>query len=117
MSDSKRFDYERSDVGLHLVGWLAAGLATFVAVTPLVLPVMFPLSTKPMTPASRPALSSDAPPLDEAPRATLQTTRDGQAKIERGYGWTDKTRGEVRIPIDRAIDILLRKGLPGWPSP
>jgi len=117
MADSKRFDYERSDVGLRLVGCLAAGLATFVAVTPLLLPVMFPLSTKHITPASRPALSSDAPPLEVAPRATLQTTREGQAKIERGYSWTDRPRGEVRIPIDRAIELLLRKGLPGWPPP
>jgi hypothetical protein len=55
MADSKRFDYERSDVGLRLVGWLAGGLATFIAVTPLVLPAMFPLATKHTTPTSRPA--------------------------------------------------------------
>ena len=117
MADSKRFDYERSDVGVRLVGWLAGGLATFIAVTPLVLPAMFPLATKHTTPTSRPALSSDAPPLEVAPRATLQATREGQARIERGYGWAERRRGEVRIPIDRAMEILLRKGLPGWPSP
>ncbi len=117
MADSNRFDYERSDVGLRLVGWLAAGLATFVVVTPLVLPHLFPLSTKHITPASRPALSSNAPPLEVSPRATLQASREGQARIARTYGWTDHDRGEVRIPIDRAMEILLHKGLPGWPSP
>ncbi|MEK9284678.1 MULTISPECIES: hypothetical protein [unclassified Bradyrhizobium] len=117
MADGKRFDYERSDVGLRLVGWLAGGLATFVAVTPLVLPLMYPQSMKRITPASRPALSSNAPPLEVTPRDALQKSRQADEQIERGYGWADRNRGEVRIPIDRAVEILLRKGLPGWPSP
>ena len=116
MADMDHVDYERSDVGLRLVGWLAAGLATFIIITPLVLPFLFPLSSKHITPASRPAMSSNAPPLEVTPRATLQATRQGEAQIENGYGWADRSRGEVRIPIDRAVDILLRKGLPGWPS-
>lgn len=117
MADSNHVDYERSDVGLRLVGWLAAGLVTFVVVTLLVLPFLFPLSTKHITPASRPAMSSGAPPLEVDPRATLQATRQGNAQVERGYGWADRSRGEVRIPINRAVEMLLRKGLPGWPSP
>lgn len=117
MADSNRFDYERSDVGLRLAGWLAGGLATFVVVTPLVLPLLFPLSRKHITPTSRPALSSNAPPLAVTPQATLQKSREGQARIARTYGWADRARGEVRVPIDRAIEILLQKGLPGWPSP
>lgn len=116
MADINHVDYERSDVGIRLVGWLAAGLATFVVVTPLVLPILFPSSAKPITPASRPAIRSNAPPLEVNPQATLQATRQGEAQIERGYGWADRGRGQVRIPIDRAVDILLRKGLPGWPS-
>ena len=117
MADTNHVDYERSDVGLRLVGWLAGGLATFVLVTPLVLPFLFPLSTKHNTPASRPAMSSNAPPLEVTPRSSLQATRQGDMQIEHSYGWTDRSRGEVRIPIDLAVDILLRKGLPGWPSP
>jgi hypothetical protein len=29
-----------------------------------------------------------------------------------GYGWVDEERGIVRIPIDRAIDIVARRGQP-----
>ncbi|MBV8921141.1 hypothetical protein [Bradyrhizobium sp.] len=116
MAESKRFDYERSDVGIRLAGWLAAGLATFVVVTPLALPLMFPLSKKHVTPATRPALSSNAPPLEVAPRDTLEASRRDNAQSDRSYGWTDRNRGIVRVPIDRAVDLLLRKGLPGWPS-
>ena len=114
---SKRFDYERSDVPMRLVALLAIGLATFVVVTPLVLPLIFPQSFSHNSPASRPALSSTAPPLDIAPRQTLQLTQHDDTRLARSYGWTDRTRGIVRIPIDRAVELLLRKGLPGWPSP
>ncbi|MCK1478835.1 hypothetical protein ACVW1A_001478 [Bradyrhizobium sp. LB1.3] len=116
-AESKRFGYERSDVSMRLVVWLAAGLATFVVVTPLVLPLIFPQSRTRTTPASRPALSSNVPPLEVAPRKTLQIVRHDEEQLTRDYGWTDRSRGTVRIPVDRAIDILLRKGLPGWPSP
>ncbi len=28
------------------------------------------------------------------------------------YAWVDKDAGVVRIPVDRAIDLLAQKGLP-----
>ena len=28
------------------------------------------------------------------------------------YGWVDKNAGTVRIPIDRAKELLLERGLP-----
>lgn len=116
-ADGKRFDYERSDVPTRLVAWLATGLATFVVVTPLALPWIFPQTLSHTTLAARPALRSNAPPLEVAPRETLQIVREDDAQFERDYGWSDRKRGMVRIPIDRAIDLLLRRGLPGWPSP
>ena len=117
MVESKRFDFEQSDVPIRLVAWLAAGLASFIFVTPLALPLIFPQSLTHAMPTSRPALSSNAPPLDVAPRETLQRARRENAQFEHGYGWVDRNRGMVRIPVDRAVELLLRKGLPGWPSP
>jgi hypothetical protein len=32
------------------------------------------------------------------------------------YAWEDREAGTVRIPIDRAMDLLLQKGLPVLPS-
>lgn len=117
MADSKRFDYERWDVQNRLVAWIAAGLAIFVVVTPLTLPLMFPQSMKHATPAGRPALSSSAPPLEVAPLDRLQKSRRDETEIERSYGRVDHDRGIVRIPISRAVELILHKGLPGWPSP
>jgi hypothetical protein len=28
------------------------------------------------------------------------------------YGWIDRTAGVVRVPVDRAMDLLLQRGLP-----
>ena len=54
------------------------------------------------------------------PDLRLQTTapldlkryRDDQKKILAGYGWVDSQAGIVRIPVDRAMDLLLQKGYP-----
>ena len=32
------------------------------------------------------------------------------------YGWVDQNNGLVRIPVDRAMDIVLEKGLPTRPA-
>jgi hypothetical protein len=117
MADSKRFDYERSDVQIRLVGRLAGGLAAFILIVPLALPWMFPLSMKRITPASRPSLNSSAPPLEVDPRDNLKRSQQDDTQFASSYAWIDRERGIVRIPIDRAVNILLRKGLPGWPSP
>lgn len=117
MADGKRFDYERSDVRIRLAGRLAGGLAAFVLIVPLILPWMFPLSMQRTTPASRPALSSNAPPLEVDPRDSLERSQRGGVQFTSSYGWVDRQRGIVRIPIDRAVDLVLHRGLPGWPSP
>ncbi len=33
------------------------------------------------------------------------------------YGWVDRQNGVVHIPIDRAMDLLLQRGLPTRQSP
>ena len=37
-------------------------------------------------------------------------------RITDSYGWVDRDHGVVRIPVARAMERLLQKGLPGWPS-
>jgi hypothetical protein len=39
-----------------------------------------------------------------------------QQKALSNYAWEDRQAGTVRIPIDRAMDLLLEKGLPVLPS-
>jgi hypothetical protein len=42
----------------------------------------------------------------------LKQYQAAQGEILNSYGWVDQKAGIVRIPIDRAMDILLQKGLP-----
>jgi hypothetical protein len=42
----------------------------------------------------------------------LEQYKAAQEEILNNYGWVDQNAGIVRIPIDRAMDILVQKGLP-----
>ena len=55
------------------------------------------------------------PRLEEHPAAELQDVRSAEEQILNGYGWIDRDKGVVRIPIDRAMDILAQRGLPARP--
>jgi hypothetical protein len=46
----------------------------------------------------------NAPPQPEVPRSPPESLRAGRQPGLTGYGWIDKDKGVVRIPIDRAMD-------------
>jgi len=53
-----------------------------------------------------------APRLQPDPRADLLAQRAKEDAVLKTYGWVDKGRGVVRVPIERAIEILAERGLP-----
>ena len=117
MSDDTGFDYERTDIESATIAWLAAGLALFVIAIPLVMPFAFPQSMQHRTPSAPPPLRNDAPRLEVTPKEDLQRFDRSEAELTNSYGWTDRSRGTVRIPVDRAIELLAQRGLAGWPKP
>lgn len=44
--------------------------------------------------------------------ANLKMFREHEHEVLTTYGWMDKNAGVVRIPIERAKDLLLERGLP-----
>jgi len=60
----------------------------------------------------------DVRTLPSGPRLQVTAPQDlkryqgAQAEILNSYGWVDQKAGIVRIPVERAMDILLQKGLP-----
>jgi hypothetical protein len=52
------------------------------------------------------------PRLEPMPRATLERLRAAEDARLASYGWVDKERGVVHIPVARAMDLLLARGLP-----
>ncbi|HKS97122.1 MAG TPA: hypothetical protein VJV74_13445 [Terriglobia bacterium] len=53
-----------------------------------------------------------SPRLQVTPVADLDRYLAEQQHELTTYGWVDQKAGVVRIPIDRAMDLLLQKGLP-----
>lgn len=52
------------------------------------------------------------PRIEEKPYLQLQNVRALEDHVLSTYAWVDKSEGTVRVPIDRAIDMVAQKGLP-----
>ena len=52
------------------------------------------------------------PQLQAHPAEDLQVYLKHEQEILDSYGWVNRKNGIVRIPIQRAMNILLQKGLP-----
>jgi len=52
------------------------------------------------------------PRLQVNPAKDIQEMRAAEDATLNSYGWVNPEAGIVRIPIDRAIEILAQKGLP-----
>jgi len=52
------------------------------------------------------------PKLEEDERGQLNVIHLEEEKTLYSYGWVDEKAGTVRIPIDRAMDLLVERGLP-----
>jgi hypothetical protein len=64
----------------------------------------------PATPFERSRPLPPLPQLQVHPVEDLQTYRADQEKSLDSYGWVDRSRGTVHIPIERAMDLLLQRG-------
>jgi hypothetical protein len=53
-----------------------------------------------------------APNLQNQPFKDLYMLRQDEAAKMNTYGWIDKDGGVARLPIDRAMEVMLQKGFP-----
>jgi hypothetical protein len=60
------------------------------------------------------AAPSEPPPprLQAAPALDLEALRTREDELLHGYGWVDPAEGIVRIPIERAMELVVERGLP-----
>lgn len=52
------------------------------------------------------------PLLQVRPEQDLHQMQGANAADLGGYGWLDRSQGIVRLPIDRAMDLVAQRGLP-----
>jgi len=71
------------------------------------------LGTAPSTLVRRDARSLPPEPrLQSSPILDLQQMQAAENQLLDGYAWVDPANGIVRIPVNRALDLVAREGLP-----
>jgi hypothetical protein len=109
--------HEERDVQLRPLLISGVSLALLAALTLLAMWLLFDYF------AARQARLEIPPPLQEPqlppePRLQVSPTHDWQEMLAaematlHSYGWVDRQAGIVRIPIERAIEIMAERGLP-----
>ena len=56
------------------------------------------------------------PALQTQPFKDIYMLREEEAKRLQSYGWVDKDGGVARIPVDRAMELMLQRGFPTRPD-
>jgi hypothetical protein len=111
--------HEVSDINPKRVAMVGLALATVIAVSLLVAYGLFhyfysgETRTRPLpSPLSFSREPTPEPRLSVEPGKDLKILRSEEDAMLKSYGWIDQEKGIVRIPIDRAIEILAERGLP-----
>jgi hypothetical protein len=107
--------HETGDVNVSAIAKIAAGL---VIVTLLSVGLLLGVFRFFNTRDNRQAQSVDPVKLFPSPQLlpnepkNLAEMRAGEQKVLDTYGWVDQQKGVVRIPVEQAMDLLLKRGLP-----
>jgi hypothetical protein len=110
--------YEKRDVNTRTILLFVAVLFVVLLVTFISMRGLFGYfsQTQNLGPGASPFDNSRAlpptPRLQSEPAADLEQMRQAQQEILNSYGWADKATGKVRVPIDRAMDMLMERKLP-----
>jgi hypothetical protein len=56
------------------------------------------------------------PQLQPHPARDMRDMRAAEDKILLQYAWVDPDKGIVRIPVERAMDLIAQRGLPAAPA-
>jgi hypothetical protein len=110
-----RVGHETTDVNIWAVGRFGIGLVvmTLLSVGLLIGVFRFFLDREAErdTREPKPTAVFPHPQVLTNEPSNLARFRAEQEKAITGYGWVDQSKGVVRIPVDQAIDMLLKKGL------
>jgi hypothetical protein len=124
-NDNANPGYETTDVSPRAPWFVAAGLVAGVAIVFVVITWMIH-SMHRRDAASREQTGNDRvtaavsatrprfpePRLQVAPEVDLAALRARDDAALNTYGWVDRKAGVVRIPIERAMDLVAQRGLP-----
>jgi len=115
--------HETRDINVVKVALFTVALLAVITLGGLLIPlaVLKYDSAGKATPSSSPRRQ----PAQELPPEPRLQTRESQDLLQmraaeekrlHSYGWVDRTNGVVRIPIERAIELVAQRGLPARPD-
>jgi hypothetical protein len=111
--------YEKSDANPRSLLYVVLVTAGFLILACLSLIWLFDHFEKTQNPGSfvaapfaGPRTLPPPPRIQPDPGADLQSYREAEQTLLKTYGWVDRQNGVVRMPVDRAMELLLQRGLP-----
>jgi hypothetical protein len=111
--------HEERDVRLRPLVIFGAGLAVFTGAALLAMVWLFDyLAARPAPEADAPALLLETgrpppePRLQVSPQHDMRLMRAEEDSMLQSYGWVDRQAGIVRVPISRAMELLIEKAEP-----
>jgi hypothetical protein len=111
--------YELSDLRPGYIAFFGIGLSVVLVISVVIASLIVHYKTvqhaRQDTPIPRLAREREATPeprLQVDAQNELRQMRAAEEAALNSYGWVDKDAGIVKIPVERAMDILAEKGLP-----
>jgi hypothetical protein len=122
---SREAGHETSDANVRGVWFTGLGLALCTILIMGLVVLMFDLllhrhealdeaeaSQNVSTPIAASVAAFPGPRLQVAPEVDLAAFRAREEAELDNYGWIDRKAGVVRLPIERAMDLIVERGLP-----
>lgn len=115
--ESRARQHERRDLRLPTMATALASLVALVVVCALAMNALldlFSVHSRPAAPPPRGVIETAPPRLDleVEPGELLRRLRLSEADRLGRYEWIDRDAGIVRIPIGRAMELVVERGLP-----
>ncbi|TMA93651.1 MAG: hypothetical protein E6J74_17620 [Deltaproteobacteria bacterium] len=111
--------YELSDLRPGYIAFFGIGLSVVLVISVVIASLIVHYKTvqhaRQDTPIPRLAQEREATPgprLQVDAHSELRQMRAAEDAALNNYGWVDKNAGIVRIPVDQAMEVLAKKGLP-----
>ena len=112
--------YERTDVSIAIPTRFLMGLVVLLLAGIFLMKALFGYlhaenlrkDTPPSPLANELPTDPPLPRLQKTPIQDLNKLHATEKQALENYGWVEQNAGVVRIPIDRAMDLVLERGLP-----
>lgn len=110
-----------SELNIRVLVWSTVGLLVVLAIAVVAMWFLgFGIKDRlvaadpppPALPEARIEHRPPAPNLQVDPRQQLLDLRADEERVLTSYGWVDQINGLTRIPIERAMEMLVEQGLP-----